>query len=110
MKSGKKVSKQEQTEVAPALTPEGREARMIGYAIDLEEQRLRNGTATAAEIIHYLKLGSVREKLEREKLVKENIMLDAKTEAIKSGKVVEELYANAIEAMRRYSAHGLSDE
>ena len=49
------------------------------------------------------------EKLELEKLEEENKLLRAKTEALKSQKKVEELYAEALKAMRDYSGYGGSD-
>ena len=94
----------------PALTPEARENQMIALAVDCAEQQLRDGTASSQVIVHYLKLGSSKEKLEKEKLEKENGLLTAKIEAMQSAKASEELYAKAIEAMRRYSGHGSSDE
>lgn len=94
----------------PALTPEARENQMIALAVDCAEQQLRDGTASSQVIVHYLKLGSSKERLEKEKLEKENGLLTAKIEAMQSAKASEELYAKAIEAMRRYSGHGGSDE
>ena len=76
---------------------------MIAMAFNLAEKKLADGTASNQMIIHYLKLGSERERLEKEKLIKENELLRAKTEALESAKNVEELYRNAIEAMRIYS-------
>lgn len=87
----------------PALTPEARENQMISLAVDLAEEQLRDGTASAQVITHYLKLGSSRERLEREKLEKENELLRAKTKALESGQRVEELYEKALSAMKRYS-------
>ena len=87
----------------PALTPEGRENQLISLAIDLAERQLLEGTATSQVITHYLKLGSTKERLEKEKLEKENELLKAKTEALQSAKHVEELYSNALDAMRKYS-------
>jgi hypothetical protein len=89
----------------PATTPEQRENQMIALAVDLAEQRMRNGTASAQEITHWLKLGSSRERLEQERLAKENELLQAKTEAMASQKRIEELYENAINAMRAYGGH-----
>lgn len=86
----------------PALTPEARESQMIALATNLAEEQLRNGTASSQVITHFLKLGTVREQLELEKLNKENKMLEAKTDAIKSAAKVEELYGQALEAMRSY--------
>lgn len=88
---------------APALTPEARENQLIALAVDLAEKQLAEGTASAQVITHYLKLGSTRERLEKEKLKKENELLQAKREALESAKRVEELYSNALEAMRSYS-------
>jgi len=87
----------------PALTPEGRENQLISLASDLAEQQLRDGTASAQVITHYLKLGTAREQLERERLSKENRLLDAKVDQMESAKKMEELYGKAIEVMKVYS-------
>lgn len=87
----------------PALTPEGRENQMIALAIDLAEQQLRDGTASSQVITHYLKLGTMKERLEMEDLKNEIRLKQAKIEALQSAKHVEELYTNALNAMRSYS-------
>lgn len=87
----------------PALTPEARENQMVSLAVDLAEQQLRDGTASSQVITHYLKLGSTKERLEKEKLERENELLRAKTESLQSMKHIEELYTNALNAMRNYS-------
>ena len=92
----------------PALSPEARENQLIAKAYDLVEQRLEDGTATSQETTHFLKLGSTKARLELEKLRKETDVLVAKKEAYESSKRIEELYANAMEAMRSYS--GLGDD
>lgn len=94
----------------PALTPEARENQLISLAVDLAEQQLREGTASSQVITHYLKLGSTRERLERERLEEENKLLRAKTENLQSMKHIEELYTDAIKAMRDYSGQGDPDE
>lgn len=91
---------------APALTPEDREDQLISLAVDLAEKQMREGTASAQVITHYLKLGSTKERLEKEKLEKENRLLEAKTESLQSLKRTEELYQNALNAMRAYSGGG----
>lgn len=88
--------------IRPALTPEARENQMIALAVDLAEKQLMEGTASSQVITHFLKLATSRERLEREKLEKENELLRAKTEAIESAKRVEELYSDALKAMRNY--------
>lgn len=93
----------------PGLTPESRENQMIALAVDLAEKQLIEGTASSQVITHFLKLGSTKERLEKEKLEEENKLLRAKTEALQSAKRVEELYSDAIAAMRKYSGNGDSD-
>lgn len=79
-------------------------------AIDLAEKQLRDGTATSSQVIsHFLKLGSTLNMLEKGKLAKELELITAKTEAIKSGKNVEELYKAALDAMRSYSGNKNTD-
>lgn len=94
----------------PALTPEAREGQMISLAVDLAEQQLRDGTASSQVITHYLKLGSIKAELEKEKLIAENEVLRAKAKAIDSAEEMKVLYDNAIKAMRNYSGYGDPDE
>lgn len=87
---------------APATTPEGRENQLISLAYDLVEQRLIDGTATSAETTAILRLGTVKARLEKEKLEQEVKLTAAKTEAIESSKRSEELMDRVIQAMKRY--------
>lgn len=94
----------------PAINPEARENQLISLAVDLAEQQLRDGSASSQVITHYLKLGSTREKLERERLEEENKLLRAKTKALEDQKELKELYADALKAMRNYGGQGDPDE
>lgn len=94
----------------PALTPEARENQMISYAVDLAEKQLREGTASSQVITFYLKLGSTKERAEKEKLEEEVKLLKAKTEALQSAKKSEELFEAAINAFRSYSGSGGDEE
>ena len=105
-----KSSSEPVKKIRPALTPEARENQMISLAMDLVEQRLLNGTASSQETTHFLKLGTAKEKLEREKLEMENELIKARTEAIQSGQRMEELYEEAIKAMKNYSGNGVDDD
>lgn len=93
-----------------AKTPEAQENRMISMAMDLAEQRLLDGTASNQLICHFLKLGSTKERLEKEMMEKQMRNLDAKTEAIESSKRVEELYSEAISAFRMYNGYMPEEE
>ena len=87
----------------PAKTVEAREDQLIAMAYDLAEKQISAGTASSQTIAHFLKLGTVREGLEREKLRKENMLLEARTDQIEAQANVEVLYKEAIEAMMLYS-------
>lgn len=88
---------------APAVDPEARENQLIQLAVDQAERMLIDGRAPTQIVVHYLKLATTKNNLEKEKLRKENILLEAKANAIESAAKSEELYARAIEAMREYS-------
>ena len=95
--------------IRPATSSEARENQMISLAIDLAERQLLEGTASAQVIVHYLKLATQRERIEREIMERQAELLTAKTEAIQSSKRQEELYLNALQAMKRYSGN-MQDE
>lgn len=107
---GKRKSKADLPRGRPATTPEEREEELINLAIDLAEQQLLDGTASTQVIVHYLKLGSTRGMTEQKMLEKKTELLTAQTESLNSSRRVEELYANAMKAMQRYSGMGDKDE
>lgn len=95
----------------PATTPEARENQLITLAVDLAEKQLSEGTASSQVITHFLKLGSTKDRIEKEILQEQKVLIKAKTEAMQSAKRVEELYENALNAMRAYSGNNSrSDE
>lgn len=96
------VSPPPRPKTRPAISPEARENQLISLAYDVTEERLRNGTATSQEIVHFLKLGSLRERKELEMIEKELALKQAKTEALQSAKRIEELYTKAIDAFKAY--------
>lgn len=107
MAKGKAASSSESLRTTkPALTPEARENQLIALATDLVEQRLRNGTASSQETVHFLKLGTQKAKLEQEILKEQKDLIKAKTDSLKSAQRMEALYTEAMEAMRRYSGIG----
>jgi hypothetical protein len=87
----------------PAATLDARENQMISLAVDLAEKQLREGTASAQVITHFLKQGTIREQLEQEKLKGEVGLIHVRAEQAATGKNVEELYQKALDAMRSYS-------
>ena len=116
-KGVKRVSKKKENgpkdtpkKIRPATTPEARENQLIALAIDLAEKQLIERTASSQVITHYLKLGSTKERIEREILEKQKALIEAKTENLQSAKRIEELYTNAINAMKNYSGQNDSSE
>lgn len=93
----------------PAISTEQRENQLISLAIDVAEKQMLEGSASSQVITHFLKLGSTREQLEQQRLEKENQLLLAKVEQLASAKRVEELYENALNAMRSYAGHEVSE-
>lgn len=110
MASQKRPEKTSSRASRPAITPEGRENQLIASAIDLAEKQIRSGTASSQVITHYLKLGSTRERLEQERLRKENELLSAKVEQLASAKRIEDLYNTALNAMRSYAGQETDEE
>lgn len=96
--------------IRPGLTPEAREDQLVALATNLAEKQLLDGTASSQVITHYLKIGSTKERIEKEILKKQKDLIEAKTEALKSEKRVEELYEKALSAMKRYSGQEVFDE
>lgn len=94
----------------PALTPEANENQMVSLAMDLVRKRLIEGTASSQETTHFLKIGSSKERLEKEILEKQKDLIEAKTQSLQSAQKVEELYTNALKAMRNYSGQGDIDD
>lgn len=99
-------SNEKERRIRPGLTPESREDQLIAAATNLAEQQILDGTASSQVITHYLKLGTQREKLERDKLRHENELLQAKTKAVKSEQNSEALYKEVVKAFGIYSGKG----
>lgn len=94
----------------PALTPEARENQMISLAMDLAEQQLRDGTASSQLVTEFVKRGSTKARLEKEILEEQKELLAAKTQSLQSAQRIEELYINALNAMKSYTGQGEPDD
>lgn len=104
------IKKTSRRQRRPATTLEGRENQLISLAADLAERQLVDGSASSQVITHFLKLASTRERLEQERLQRENLLLSAKVDQIASGKRIEELYETALNAMRQYAGRETYDD
>lgn len=92
----------------PATSPEMREMQLADAAYDLAEEQIQSGTASSQVITHFLKAGSMRERLEQQRMQHEIELMEVKKEQLTQQARIEELYVGAIEAMRGYS--GMSQE
>ena len=97
-----KKSQDDILESAPPMSPEEWENRLIAKSFRAVEERIDNGTATAAEYVHFLKAGSIKQREEMEKLREENALLRAKTSAIESEKDRAVFYREVIDALSSY--------
>lgn len=96
--------------VRRARTPSAREDQLIALAMDQAEKDLREGKASPSVVCHFLKMGSTKEKLEKEILAEQKDLIKAKTENLKAAQRMEELYTEAIKAMREYNGHEDNDD
>lgn len=87
----------------PFKSIEEAENTNIALAMNLARKQLEEGTASAQVIAHFLKIGSTKERDEKELRQQQIELMSAKTGAIKSAQSSEELYAKAIDAMTKCS-------
>lgn len=99
----KPILDQSPADYRPATDPQSRENQLIAAATNLAEKQLLDGTASSQVIVHYLRLATQKEKTEREILELQKELVKAKTEAIKSNQLTEEMYRKAIDAFRGYA-------
>ena len=83
---------------------------MISLAVNLAEKQLREGSASSQVIVHFLKLGTTRERLEEEKLRHETAVLEAKRDSLTKNGQIQDLMDNALEAFRSYSGNSNGGE
>ena len=106
MPKGKAASSSDSNSpLRPPTSLEAQENLMISLAVQCAEKQLRDGTASSQVITHYLKLGSSKERIEKEKE-----LIEANTKNLNSNSEAKELYNKALEAFRRYSGAGGDDD
>lgn len=93
-----------------ALSPEARENQLVALAYDLAEQQLLDGTISSQVLTQLIRAGSVKGQAELLKLERENELLKAKTESLQSAQRTDEIYADALNAMRDYSGLEIQDD
>lgn len=99
-----------QTRRPPAITLEDREDELINLALGQAEERIRSGKASDSLLIQFIRQSSIKAQLEKQKLEADVELAKAKAESIRQSERVEELYIEAIEAMKRYSGQSEDDD
>lgn len=94
----------------PAHSREQQENRLVAHAMDAAEKRFDEGTASSQLIVHYLKLGTVREKLQLERMQNENLLLQAKIKAIEATQQKDVIFESVLSALKKYNRFGVTDE
>lgn len=105
-----KQKSRQKLSIQPATTPAGRENQLINEAYDLVEQQILDGTASAQVLVHFLRLATEKERYQRDKLKYEAELAQAKIKAIESDAHTNELYAQALDAMRSYRGDSTDNE
>ena len=96
--------------IRPPLTPEAEENQCIHLAMERAKEQLMDGTASSQVIVHFLKLGSSKEKIEKEILERQKELITAKTDQIHSTKQTGDLYADAARSLSIYQGHSDDEE
>jgi hypothetical protein len=94
---------QPQRRLPLARTPEAREAQLAALAYDLAEKQFLDGSASSQVMVHFLKVGSTREKVELQKAKQETLLVEAKVKDLANVEEMKKLYEDAMNAMRGYS-------
>lgn len=93
-----------------ARTPEAREAQLVALSYDMAEQQILKGTASSQVLVHFLKIGSTREKQELQKLQQETLLVEAKVKDLANVEEMKKLYVEAMDAMRGYAGQEVSHD
>lgn len=89
----------------PAINRKQRENYLVNLALDFVEEKLKNGTATSQEVVHFLRLATERERLENKRIESDLKVAEAKIKQIALAETTIELYENAIKAMNAYKGN-----
>lgn len=95
---------------APARTPLAREDQLVNEAMAMAEEQLRNRTASPAVLVHFLRAGAEKTRLERVRLEADTKLALAKIESLESQRRSEEIAEEALRAFRSYIGDDEGDE
>lgn len=99
----------EKRPILSAMTEEGREKELINLAYERVADRIRNDKATSAELVHFLRLGSSKEEMEKELLKTKTELSQARADAIKYERERELAYDKVLDAIKSYGSRGVRE-
>lgn len=93
--------------------PDKREAEAVQAAYELALERIKSGQASDTLLAYLMKQEGKTADTARKRMVAQTRLYDVKTEAVVQDSNAAELFAQAVEAMKRYSGQsdrGIDDE
>lgn len=94
---------EQELEQIPPRSEEEEEKLAGGLAMDLAIKWMREGTAPAQVVTHFLKINSLKEQAELEKTRREIELLKAKKKAIELAEEQDKKYEEVIKAISSYA-------
>lgn len=94
----------------PASSVEEREDQLIAKVYDYVEEQIDAGTVSNQVLIHFLRMGSSKEKLEQRLDEKELELKEAKTAMIRSAETQTQMYNDALRAFTSYQSSATSPD
>ena len=84
-----KPKKSSKHRTRPVCDPDASENEMISLATNLAKQQLIEGTASSQVLVHYLKMGAAKSRLENKLLEQQIALAEAKLDRIRLPKKVK---------------------
>lgn len=106
----KRVPPTEIEHVSPAMSVEDRYDQLINLAVSLAEERLRDKSASNQLVAEIIRYGSIKERLQREKLEKETAVLNAKVGLFESTARTQDAVEAAMKALKHYRGEDSEEE
>lgn len=110
MTKGRIVSNPAPRKRPPAGNPEERTQQLVSDAYDLAEKQIADGTASAAVLVHFLKMGTAREQAELARIKSASELDHAKLEQANQGNAAEKLLEQAMRAFTGYKGEEDDDD
>lgn len=89
--------------ITPAINDDDQESKLISLAFSQAQKELEEQSASSQVVTHFLRLGSQRAKIELQKLVLENQLLEEKIISERSAQDLSESVQEVIAALKSYT-------